>query len=129
MRPSFRVTNPPSRPILIWDGDCRFCALWIERWRSLTGSGIEDAPFQEAAPKFPEIPKEQFARAIVYVDENGEVFAGAAAIARSLWRNRVSPFGWAYEQVPGFGKVAEWFYRIVASHRRITSTVTHGLWG
>jgi predicted DCC family thiol-disulfide oxidoreductase YuxK len=127
--PIMRVTTPPSKPILIWDGDCRFCALWVERWRSLTSRNIEDAPFQEAAARFPEIPKEQFDRAIVYVDEAGHVFTAAAAIARSLHRNRRSSFGWAYDHVPGFARIAEWFYRIIASNRTISSAVIRALWG
>ena len=26
-----------ARPILIWDGDCRFCRFWVRRWAAVTG--------------------------------------------------------------------------------------------
>ena len=78
--PHFRISNPPSKPILIWDGDCRFCELWIERWRVLNAGKTDAIPYQQAASRYPEILQEQFERAIVYIDTEGKVFTGAAAI-------------------------------------------------
>jgi predicted DCC family thiol-disulfide oxidoreductase YuxK len=26
------------KPLLVFDGDCGFCRLWIERWRAATDS-------------------------------------------------------------------------------------------
>ena len=51
-----RVSNPPPKPLLIWDGDCDFCRLWIERWREMTAGKVDYATYQEAADRFPEIP-------------------------------------------------------------------------
>src|SRR6266542_117292 len=31
-----RVANPPTKPLLIWDGECHFCKLWSARWLSLS---------------------------------------------------------------------------------------------
>ena len=31
-----RVSHPPPKPLMIWDGDCHFCRRWIERWREIT---------------------------------------------------------------------------------------------
>jgi hypothetical protein len=31
-----RVSNPPPKPLMIWDGECHFCKRWIERWREIT---------------------------------------------------------------------------------------------
>ena len=124
-----RLSDPPARPILIWDGDCRFCALWVERWRVLTGARIDDSPFQQAADQFPEVPRELFERAIVYIDEQGRVFSAAEAIFRSLQFGGHRLVAWAYDHVPAFAAASEFFYGIVANHRRFSSAVTRIFWG
>lgn len=48
----------PEKPTLVYDGDCSFCRLWIERWRALTGERVQYAPFQRVAALFPEISPE-----------------------------------------------------------------------
>src|SRR3954451_19247914 len=124
-RPAFRVANPPPKPLLIWDGECRFCRLWVERWRVLVGGRADDATFQQAAVWFPEIPREQFERAVVYIDSSGAVFSAAEAMLRSLGSS--FPYRWlarAYDQVPGFAVVSEFVYRLVARHRPISSAIT-----
>ena len=53
------MDSPASeKPILVYDGDCTFCRLWIDRWRALTGDRVQYAPFQEVSTQFPEIPRE-----------------------------------------------------------------------
>ena len=79
-----RVSNPPPKPILIWDGECHFCRLWIERWREITSDKVDYAIYQEAAQQFPEIPVEQFKRAMVLIEPDGETFFAAEAVYRSL---------------------------------------------
>ena len=50
-----RVKSPPARPLMIFDGDCRFCAFWIRRWQRATGEAVEYIPFQDPkiASQFP----------------------------------------------------------------------------
>src|SRR5437764_15418582 len=79
-----RVSNPPPRPLMIWDGECHFCRRWIERWREITAGKIVYASYQEAAARFPEIPAEQFKHAVAFVEPNGETFFAAEAVYRSL---------------------------------------------
>ena len=55
--PRPRVCHPPPKPLLIWDGDCHFCRLWVERWRVITGGAVDDATFQEIAERFPELSR------------------------------------------------------------------------
>jgi len=47
--------------LLVYDGDCDFCRLWVERWRARTGERVAYEPFQKAAKRFPERPLERFA--------------------------------------------------------------------
>jgi predicted DCC family thiol-disulfide oxidoreductase YuxK len=125
-----RVAAVPPKPLLIWDGDCDFCRLWIERWRNLTAGAIDYAPYQETTDRFPEIPREQFKRSVVFIDANGEVFFAAEAVYRSL-KSRPSRrwMAWSYDHVPGFAPFSEFGYRLVARHRTFSSAITRLLWG
>src|SRR5437868_3895468 len=122
------VSNPPSKPLLIFDGDCHFCRRWIERWRELTRGAIEYAPFQEVADRFPEIPREHFEQAVHFVGTDGSVYRGAEAVFRSLG-NRAKISNWCYEHVPGFAPVTETAYAFIARRRRFASFFTRLFWG
>lgn len=130
MNAKLRVSNPPTKPLLIWDGECRFCRLWVERWRVLVANRADDTSFQQIADRFPEIPRKQFERAVVYIDASGNVFSGAEAIFRSMQFHFSRRWlAWSYDHVPGFAGVSEVAYRIVARHRRTSSAITGLLWG
>lgn len=120
----------PVKPLLIFDGDCHFCRLWIVRWQEATGDAVDYAPWQEVAQRFPEIPPEDFTRSVVLVEPDGGVFRGAEAVLRSLAQdNGRSASYWCYRHIPGFAPVAELFYRVVAGNRRVGSFLTRLLWG
>src|SRR6266481_4205512 len=130
MKIPLRVPNPPSKPLIIWDGECHFCRRWIERWREITRDAVDYATSQESAERFPEIPREQFERTVIYIETDGSVFFGAEAVFRSLrCRSSKKWLAWSYEHVPGFAAVSESFYRIIASNRRFASAITRLLWG
>ena len=74
--PHRSVRDAPAKPLLIFDGDCHFCRRWIERWRDLTAGAVEYASFQEAAERFPEIPREAFESAVQFIETDGTVFSG-----------------------------------------------------
>src|ERR1700730_2563230 len=125
-----RVASPPSKPVMIWDGDCHFCRLWIERWRLLTAGGVDYETNQKAATRFPEVPLEQFQRSVVYIDNEGEVFFAAEAVYRSLrCRSSRRWMVWSYDHVPGFAAISEIAYKIIARHRTFGSVVPRLLWG
>ena len=128
--PQLRVSNPPPKPLLIWDGDCRFCGLLVERWRAASGGKFDDAPSQQIASRYADIPAHTFDHAVVYIDETGCVFTGAKAVFESL-RSRIPHrvLGWAYDRVPGFAPTSEFFYRIIARNRSAASAITRALWG
>jgi predicted DCC family thiol-disulfide oxidoreductase YuxK len=125
-----RVSNPPSKPLMIWDGECHFCRRWIERWREITAGEVEYVTYQEAANRFPEIPIEQFQRAVAFIEPDGKAFFAAEAVYRSL-RYRFSRrwLAWSYDRVPGFAAVSELAYGFIARHRSAGSAVTRLLWG
>jgi predicted DCC family thiol-disulfide oxidoreductase YuxK len=125
-----RVSNPPPKPLMIWDGECHFCKRWIERWREITAGKVDYATYQEAAARFPEIPIEQFKRAVAFVEPDGEAFFAAEAVYRSLrYRSSRKWLTWSYDHVPGFAGISETAYQFIARHRGLGSTFTRLLWG
>src|ERR1043165_4339981 len=123
-----RVSNPPEKPLLIFDGDCHFCRRWIERWRGLTAGAVEYAPFQEVADRYPEIPREAFEQAVHFIDADGKVYRGAEAVFRSLgWR--AGGWRWGYDHIFGFAAITEAAYAFVARRRRFASAFTRLFWG
>jgi predicted DCC family thiol-disulfide oxidoreductase YuxK len=125
-----RVSNPPPKPLLIWDGDCDFCRLWIERWRQMTAGKIDYCIYQEIADRFPEISSDEFNRSLVLIEPDGTAFFAADAVYRSLaYRRSREWLAWSYDHVPGFAAVSETAYGLIARHRKFASAVTRLLWG
>jgi predicted DCC family thiol-disulfide oxidoreductase YuxK len=126
-----RVAQPPERPLGIFDGNCGFCRLWLERWKSQTGRKVDYAPSQEVAARFPEIPKEAFSKSFQLVLPDGEVLQGAEAVLATLARipGRRGLLRKLYGNIPGLAPILELVYRIVAAHRSAALRVTHLLWG
>ena len=122
--PLYRVgAPPPVKPVLLFDGDCRFCQLWADRWRADYGKRLEIAPAQEKRAAFPEIPPAAFAEALQLVEPDGSVYSGAEAVlrARAHGRGRFGVALRAYEKLPGAAPALETGYRFVARHRRLFS--------
>jgi predicted DCC family thiol-disulfide oxidoreductase YuxK len=113
---------------MIWDGECHFCKRWIERWREITAGKVDYATYQEAGARFPEIPVEQFKRAVAFIEHDGEVFFAAEAVYRSLrCRSSRKWLAWSYDHVPGFAGISEAAYKFIARHRGFGSFLF--LWG
>ncbi len=129
--PSRRVAQPPAgRPLLLFDGDCGFCRLWVERWRAAGVGRLDIAPSQEAGARFPEIPAAAFERAVQLIDTDGAVTSAAEAILRArAMAARHAGLLAAYQRLPGFARLAEGVYRMAAEHRPLLSWLTRRFWG
>jgi predicted DCC family thiol-disulfide oxidoreductase YuxK len=124
------VHNAPSKPLLVFDGDCHFCRRWVERWRELTAGAVEYASFQEVASRFPEISREAFENAVHFIERDGTVYRAAEAVFRSLGTLRGGRWLlWCYQHVPGFAAITEIAYRVVAHNRQFASFFTRLFWG
>ena len=127
-QPGPSAANP--KPVLIFDGDCGFCRIWIDYWRQLTGDAVEYAPYEQAAARFPQVSEEEARQAVRLVLPDGQVLGGAAAVARTL---RWAPGKeWAYRRYrnfPAAARVAELCYRLVARHREAARRATEWFWG
>ncbi|HSD59443.1 MAG TPA: lipase maturation factor family protein [Burkholderiales bacterium] len=127
------ATFDPKRrdlPLLIYDGDCGFCAWWARYWRELTGPGVRYAPYQLAAPYFPQIPEAAFRGAVQYIAPDGRVAGGAEAafltLAHAPGRRH---WLWIYRRVPGFAAASEAAYRAIAAQRPLSLRLSRWLWG
>src|SRR5437764_13466566 len=120
-----RVTSPPPKSLIIWDGECFFCQRWIERWKEITRGEVDYEMSQRIGERFPEIPRAQFERSVILIEPDGAVYFGAEAAFRALrCRSSKRWLAWSYQNVPGFAPVSEVFYKIIAANRTFFSALT-----
>ncbi|MDP0497491.1 MAG: DCC1-like thiol-disulfide oxidoreductase family protein [Verrucomicrobiota bacterium JB024] len=119
------VSSPPVRPLLVWDGDCRFCARWVRRLERRVGPAFDTASYQEVATRFPEVGEEAFTKAVHLIEPDGRVTRGAEAVFCALKDVRGWSLGWrCYQRCGLFRCVSEALYRWVARNRGWLSKVT-----
>jgi len=120
----------PDEPLVIFDGHCGFCRIWIEYWEVITQDRVVYAPSQEVGSRFPQISSEDFGKSIQLVMPGGEIMSGARAVFVSLtYAPGMSWLAWAYEHMPGFAVLSEAAYRVIASHRNFFYQVTRCTFG
>jgi len=120
-----------AKPTLIYDGECGFCSMWIERWRVSTGDQVDYVTSQEAAPKLPGISEGEFAEAVQWVGADGERLSGAPAIFEALAITSASgrALRSLYRETPPFARAVDAAYGVVARNRMFFSRLTRWLWG
>ena len=122
--------NRPSLPLLVFDGDCRFCRLWVDYWRRLTGDRVSYASFQEAGQQFPQVSPAAFQGAVQLIMPDGQVLTGAHAVFRVLAHAPGQGWLlWLYQRLWGFAALSQWVYRFVAAHRSLFYHPTRFLYG
>jgi len=99
------------QPLLIYDGRCGFCRIWIDYWKLLTAGRIDFAPSQEVGDSFAQIPPKAFAEAVQLVRADGSVASGARAVFETLGRERI------YESSRWVAASSEAAYRFIARRR------------
>jgi predicted DCC family thiol-disulfide oxidoreductase YuxK len=119
-----------DNPLVLYDGNCSFCRIWIQYWNQLTGDRLEYATSQEAAERVPQIPGENFGQSVQLVMPEGEVISGARAVFTTLtFAPGMAWLLWLYEHVPGFAAVSEAAYRMIAGHRTFFYYLTRVTFG
>jgi lipase maturation factor 1 len=120
----------PDEPLLIFDGRCGFCRIWIECWKSITRGRVAYAASQEVGGQYPQIPLEEFGQSVQLVLPGGQVMRGAQAVFATL--TYTSGMAWllgAYRRVPGFATLSEAAYRGIAAHRTVFYHLTRLTFG
>ena len=113
-------TTGKDRPILIYDGHCAFCRIWLDYWRQITGDRIEYLASQEVGDRFPQIPPEAYKQSVQLVRPDGTVASGARAVFETLGKEKL------YPSVAGPSELA---YRIIAPRRNLFYQLTRFTFG
>jgi predicted DCC family thiol-disulfide oxidoreductase YuxK len=114
---------PDPKPLLVYDGNCGFCKIWIDYWKQLTGDRVQYAPSQEVSDRYPQISGRAFAESVQLVRTDGSVVSGARAVFETLGREKT------YESSRLVSGVSEWAYRLVAGHREFFYRATKYTFG
>ncbi|MEX1119780.1 MAG: lipase maturation factor family protein, partial [Terrimicrobiaceae bacterium] len=117
------------RGTLVYDGDCGFCRLWVERWRRLAGQGVTFIPFQEA--RIDGLDQASCMKAVQWVGADGTRASGAEAVFRLLAEESFlyALLLKAYLACRPFAWITRVGYEFVADHRPAFSWATKLLWG
>lgn len=108
----------PTKPTLLWDGECGFCSRWIRRWQKATGDAVVYRPYQTALSEFPQVTEAECASAVRLVLPDGRVFSAAHAVLLALSIGGRAKWLLALYQRSGFFRsFAETAYRFVATNR------------
>jgi predicted DCC family thiol-disulfide oxidoreductase YuxK len=112
------VNESPERgtPLLVYDGECGFCARCVERFVVQAGDSVEVARSQDVARSL-ELPLEDCERSVQFLDGEGHRTQGAEAVFRALAAAGKGRWLWAYQNLPFFGGLTELGYRGVAQNR------------
>jgi lipase maturation factor 1 len=123
------MTTDDQRPVLVFDGDCSFCRIWVGYWKSLTGDRVEYVPYQTDAGRFPDVPVSEFQKA-VQLFEGGRHYSAAEAVSHLMASRPDGAWApWMSQNVPGVALITEALYRFIAAHRNAGYQVTRALWG
>lgn len=116
------------RGTLIFDGECGFCRLWVERWRGPAGKGVTFIPFQEA--RIEGLDQASCMKAVQWIGADGKRASGAEAVFRLLaeksWFHALLLK--AYLNCGPWAWISRVGYEFVANHRPAFSWATKMLW-
>ena len=108
----------PDEPVLIYDGHCGFCKIWLEFAQALLGDTVEWLPSQQIGERFPQVDRADLPRFVFFVSPAGTVSHGAAAVCELL---ALSPrYHWPrrlFRHLPPFAWLANLVYGYIARHR------------
>lgn len=110
---------PLQKPLMVWDGECAFCAYWIAYWQKAAGDCMDFAPYQAVAKNFPDINTRHFMLASRLIEPDGSIHSGPGSAFRSF---RYFFKGWSfldawYREKLWFRRATNAIYRWVTQHR------------
>lgn len=118
-----------NNTVLIYDGDCSFCAWQVRYWQRLTGQAVDYQPYQTAAAGHPGIPGGEIAGAIQLLTPDGRRYSGAEAVFRVLAAGGRTAALACYRHLPGCSRLSEAAYRFVTRHRAGAYRLAKLCWG
>lgn len=119
-RSFFQELKYKDAPLYVYDGVCGLCYWWIKKSEKITKNKANYSPYQEVYSKFPDIPKEDFKKAVKLIYPNGKTYSAAEAtlLTVSLGKGLFLRIPYTiYKNSSLFRFISEKCYRVVASHR------------
>ena len=113
-------TNPPERPVVLYDGGCPFCRKQVARLVRLAGKhapDVADLNHPDVPVVFPGLRHEALILAMHLVTPDGRVWRGVEAAVRALRPRPV--IGWLARlyYLPGIRLAADFAYDRIAARR------------
>lgn len=114
--------GPPAeraRPVLVYDGRCRFCVAQARRLDRWLGGRVRIESFRDPGvlAKYPGLSEERCEEALQLVFPDGRIAGGAEAVSRALRLSPLlAPAGWLYEIGP-LRRALDAGYALVARNR------------
>lgn len=111
---------PPARPVVLYDGDCRFCQGQMRNLLALAKTdALSPLSFQDEGvlDRFEGLTHERCMEAMHLVMPDGHLYVGMEAAVRGvLTRPVLGAFAWLY-YIPGIRHLADATYRWIAKRR------------
>jgi predicted DCC family thiol-disulfide oxidoreductase YuxK len=107
------------RPVLVYDGACRFCVSQAQRLARLAGGRVRLESFRDPGvlERHPGLTREACEQAAQLVEPDGHVRSGAEAVVHALaLRAGLAPLRWLY-RLPVVQQLFDLGYRLVARNR------------
>lgn len=125
------MCDTPSRPVLYWDADCRFCRKWVARWQQTTGDRVLYRTLQDAPEDVVAAAGGNTLERIVLQMPDGSLVTGArAAVTALATQSRAARVVLScLQRIPLFSRAAEAAYAWVAAHRELCGLLTRWAWG
>ena len=114
--PGIRVKGLANDGILLWDGDCGFCAAMVEKMKRFVPRPFSETPYQAISDKLPADILNWSTRQAHWVDKEGRVSGGSVAVVELL-RSSGRPWLAAILGSALFRPFLWLVYRLVAIHR------------
>lgn len=114
------VMKPRMTPTVLFDGTCPFCRQQVVRLKALTRGRVafESAYDPGVRERFPMVPQQGMLGEMKFVDANGRLFGGAAAIAQAfITSGGILGLGAHLYAVPPLTQVANALYKRAAARR------------
>jgi predicted DCC family thiol-disulfide oxidoreductase YuxK len=109
-----------SRPVLLYDGQCPFCATWIRRLERIARPGAFEALsyHDPSVPeRFPGLQQADLEREMHLVEPHGRVTRGFEVAIRALRSRPVAGALTRIYYVPGLRQLLDSIYRLIARYR------------
>lgn len=120
------IQYSPEKPLCIWDGECGFCKIWIDKWKKQTTPRVKFMPYQEAIKFIQEIPENEFRKEMKLITPEGAVYGGAHAVFQILsYTQNKKWMLWIYENIPLADKFFDFIYSIIANNRAFFYRLMH----